>query len=262
MISLQLASVYKRNKFQYTGWLAFEKYDGIRAYWDGQGNLITRGGKLLNPPSAILAELPRDHCLDGELWSGRGQFQATASKVKNLSGVADWSAVRFKVFDILSSDHVMKMPYIERFSLMSDIVCNNSSFLDVANSIGQVEDPSWVDEQMHAITQVGGEGLILRDPHAKHVAGRSDYMVKVKGVDDDEGTVIGFSEGRGSNRTRVGALIVRDKEGREFKVGCGLDTLTRVEPPPIGSIVTYSFSQRTDSGLPRHPRFVRVVALS
>ena len=262
MIRLQLASVYKRTNFQYNGWLAFEKYDGIRAYWDGQGSLITRGGKLLNPPCDVLAALPRDHCFDGELWGGRGQFQATASKVSNLSGTVDWSSIRFKVFDVLSDDDVMRMAYIDRLKLLTQLTSNAGGFIEVAESIGEVKDELWVDDQMHAVTKSGGEGLILRDPGAKHIPGRSDYMVKVKLVDDAEGTVVGFSEGHGINRTRVGALMIRDKEGRVFKVGSGLGMLARVEPPPIGSIVTYSFSQRTDSGLPRHPRFVRVVSLA
>jgi DNA ligase-1 len=46
-------------------WMS-EKFDGIRAYWDGS-NLFTRKGNKIRVPSFFLEGLP-PIALDGELW--------------------------------------------------------------------------------------------------------------------------------------------------------------------------------------------------
>jgi len=47
----------------------FEKYDGVRAYWNPQKKLFySRKGNVLPLPDHIAAEMPSDIFLDGELW--------------------------------------------------------------------------------------------------------------------------------------------------------------------------------------------------
>jgi len=72
-----------------------EKFDGVRAMWDGS-TLRSREGNILPAPASFLATLPL-RSLDGELWLGRGNFQAMLSLVKQSAG--DWSGVRYMVFD-------------------------------------------------------------------------------------------------------------------------------------------------------------------
>ena len=55
------------------------KYDGVRAIWDGKV-LKSRSGKIINAPTKFINELP-DFALDGELWSGVGEFEFIASTV-------------------------------------------------------------------------------------------------------------------------------------------------------------------------------------
>jgi DNA ligase-1 len=40
-----------------TGWFISEKFDGCRAYWDGQ-QLWTRSGKIIKAPPSLTANLP------------------------------------------------------------------------------------------------------------------------------------------------------------------------------------------------------------
>lgn len=49
------------------GWWMTEKYDGIRATWDGK-NLISRTGVPIPAPQWFTDQLPKDLQLDGELW--------------------------------------------------------------------------------------------------------------------------------------------------------------------------------------------------
>lgn len=55
------------------GWLISEKLDGVRCYWNGQA-MYTRNGNPFVPPDWFRKALPKDMCLDGELWSGRADF--------------------------------------------------------------------------------------------------------------------------------------------------------------------------------------------
>ena len=43
-----------------------EKYDGIRAYWDGE-QMYTRTGRLIRIPNLFSSQLP-NFPLDGEIW--------------------------------------------------------------------------------------------------------------------------------------------------------------------------------------------------
>ena len=61
------------------GWLASEKLDGVRAYWDGR-NLLSRNGKILAAPGGWSAHFP-PFALDGELYTARGEFEKIQSTV-------------------------------------------------------------------------------------------------------------------------------------------------------------------------------------
>lgn len=56
----------------------------------------------------------------------------------------------------------------------------------------------------------------------------------------------------------MGALLMRDKNGIEFKIGSGFNDKMRVNPPKRGTVVTYKFQGRTLAGKPRFPIFMRV----
>ena len=47
--SLELLRLSEFKDQNVSGWLASEKLDGVRAYWDGE-NLLSRQGKKLNAP--------------------------------------------------------------------------------------------------------------------------------------------------------------------------------------------------------------------
>ena len=61
---LMLAEVY--DDVDPSGFWISEKYDGVRAYWDG-AQLLTRAGNRIAAPDWFIAPLPRE-ALDGELW--------------------------------------------------------------------------------------------------------------------------------------------------------------------------------------------------
>src|SRR6185369_3093140 len=54
-------------------YLLSEKYDGVRALWDGNA-LRSRMGNVIAAPAWFIDRLPPTP-LDGELWMARGQFE-------------------------------------------------------------------------------------------------------------------------------------------------------------------------------------------
>ncbi|RZI77398.1 MAG: DNA ligase [Rubrivivax sp.] len=96
--ALMLAGVYRPGVALEAYWLS-EKYDGLRARWDGQ-RLLTRGGESIAAPVWFTAGWPAVP-LDGELWAGRGRFEEALSTVRRQTpDEAAWRRIRFMVFDL------------------------------------------------------------------------------------------------------------------------------------------------------------------
>ena len=63
-----------------TQYLVSEKYDAVRAIWDGK-TLKFRSGRAAAAPARFLAKLP-PAALDGELWLARGRFDDLSAIVR------------------------------------------------------------------------------------------------------------------------------------------------------------------------------------
>jgi DNA ligase-1 len=98
---------------------------------------------------------------------------------------------------------------------------------------------------------------MLRQPASAYVAGRSATLLKVKRFQDAEARVVGHQPGTGRHKGRLGALLEL-ANGTQFAVGTGLTDAQRENPPPIGSMITFTYQELTDGGMPRFPTFVGV----
>jgi len=97
-IEVMLAQTYDPVKHDPSGWLMSEKMDGVRCYWNGSC-LYTRTGGVINAPKEWKALLPR-MALDGELWTGRDDFQNIVSIVRHKTPDSDdWKSIKFMIFD-------------------------------------------------------------------------------------------------------------------------------------------------------------------
>ena len=235
-----------------------EKYDGVRGYWDGkQRQMYSRNGTVIALPNDFAAQLP-DISLDGELWIGRGQFERVVSVVRDEQpDDTAWKQVKYMVFELPDSqnqygDFTQRMGRIERIT--QNINAPNIQ----AVKQWRVRDRAELLRQLDTITQAGGEGLMLHLASAPYQTGRSDALYKLKLRQDAEATVIDYVAGTGKYVGKVGSLRVRTDDGREFNVGSGLTDVTRVNPPKIGTVITYQFNGLTQKGQPRFPRFLRV----
>lgn len=249
---LLLAEKYNQGIDLSQYWLS-EKYDGVRAYWDGQ-HLLSRQGNIFHAPNWFTQSLPA-RTLDGELWIGRGQFSATISTVsKDTPNDKQWQRIRYMIFELPGANGTFTQR-IEQINRIVDTA--NMAHLIAVPQFTIANDPTLLKAKLDEIVAAGGEGLMLHRANALYHGGRSDDLLKVKSYEDAEATVIGYSPGKGKYTGMLGALIVETPDGRRFRIGTGFSDKTRATPPAIGSQITYKYFGKTSKGIPRFASYLR-----
>ena len=230
-------------------WWVSEKYDGIRAWWDGQ-HLITRGGRRLAAPAWFTQGWPGAP-LDGELWAGHGCFaQVQSAVLRQQPDDAAWRAIRFMVFDLPTHGG----NFDARLQALRALPA--APTLHIAEQ-RRVASDAQLRQLLASTTHAGGEGLVLHHGAALYQSGRSANLLKLKPFEDAEARVIAHLPGKGRNAGRLGALLVETPEGQRFRIGSGFTDAQRHAPPPVGTWVAYRYRGHHASGLPRFASFLR-----
>lgn len=248
---LMRATAY-RGDIELSRWLVSEKLDGVRGRWDGQ-RMWSRGGQPIALPAGFTVGWPALP-MDGELWIGRGEFEAVSALVRrHTPDPGAWQRVRFMVFDLPAHPG----SFAERVVAMRGLIDGRAPQLAMIEQ-RRIADAAALDDWFRAVLADGGEGLMLHRADARYRDGRSDALLKLKPFEDAEGTVVGHTAGRGKYRGLTGALVLELDNGRRLRVGSGLSDADRADPPPTGSRVTFRYSGLTSTGLPRFARYLRV----
>ncbi|WP_158146545.1 DNA ligase [Vibrio fluvialis] len=230
-----------------------EKLDGIRAIWNGK-QLLTRNGNPIYAPRWFTDPLP-DYALEGELWAGRGHFALVQQTVLDRTPSDEaWRKIDFMLFDMPDAAG----DYTKRYYNLIHVVDSASS-----KHIKYIEHTPVLSEQellryLDTLVNENGEGIMLRKVTARYQAGRSNDLLKLKKHQDAEARVVGYKIGNGKYKGLMGSVLVRTDEGTEFYVGTGFSDEQRLNPPEIGSLITYRYNGLTAEGKPRFARFVRV----
>lgn len=160
------------------GWWLAEKFDGVRAFWDGAA-LRTRTWRAIAAPEWFTVGLPRGVALDGELWGGRGTFQI-ASELSRFERAADpaWRGMRLMLFDWPTTAAI---PIEERANKLAGF---ENEFAQVVK-LRRCEGAEDARRSLAEMTAHGGEGLVLKRPGSFYHFGRSRDWLKVKpeGID-------------------------------------------------------------------------------
>lgn len=249
---VMLANVYHPGIDLHYYWVS-EKYDGIRAYWDG-ARLYTRGGELINPPAWFTAKWP-NMPMDGELWAGRSNFAEAVSTARTQKpDDAAWRRLRFMVFDLPAHQG----RFDERLPALQKTVSTIGVSWVQAVPQERIGSHAALREKLKAIDRMGGEGLMLHRGSSLYKAERNDDLLKMKLHEDAEARVVAYLPGKGRHEGRLGALLVETPDGLQFRLGTGFSDAQRDHPPAIGSWVTYRYRGLHDSGIPRFASFLRV----
>jgi hypothetical protein len=144
-----------------------------------------------------------------------------------------------------------------------------------------------LNQFMDTVLEEGGEGIMIRRASSVWVPKRTHDLLKLKPYRDDTATISGFTSGRetdkgSKHRGKIGALIT-NYQGQRLELSGMTDNermfLTRemeqyayenpgVDMPEhfqglhfkVGDTVEFRYvSHKTDSGLPKEARFMRVV---
>lgn len=141
-----------------------------------------------------------------------------------------------------------------------------------------------VERELLAVLKRGGEGVMLRDPDSAWIPKRVPTLLKYKPFSDDEGTLIGFTSGRKTNKGskflgKIGALILDFKgkrlelsgltdEEREFNSvenslyaaqhpGMDMPTYFQAKHFMVGQEITFKYRELSDDGIPKEARYFR-----
>lgn len=157
-----------------SGWWLSEKFDGVRAFWDGRA-LRTRTWRAIDAPAWFTTSLPQGTALDGELWGGRGTVQI-ASELSRFQRATDaaWRGFRYMVFDAPTTDAVSDET--RRSHLATIALGDFAQIVPHRKCLGVID----AYDSMTAIVAEGGEGLVLRRPGSFYEFGRSSAWLKVK----------------------------------------------------------------------------------
>lgn len=234
-------------------WLVSEKYDGVRAYWDGK-KLYSRSGYPISIPAAVTRGWP-DTPLEGELWSGYGRYSEVAALInRHQASVEDWAKVRFMLFDLphWPGDFRQRADRLDSLIAASE----TSNLVPIRQHSG-LNQPA-IQQLLNQVVSQGGEGLMLHRASALYQFSRSPDLLKLKPHQDGEAVVIAHLPGKGKFSGMLGALLVELEDGRRFRIGTGFSDSERASPPPIGAKVSFRHNGLTTHGLPRFARFMRI----
>ena len=248
---LLLAKVAAKN-INPTQYLVSEKFDGVRAIWDGK-QLKFRSGNVVNAPAWFLAKLPATK-LDGELWLGRQRFEELSGVVRQtVPNDTKWREIKYQIFELPDGEGT----FTERAARIEEIVAKKNWPQLLAVKQNKIADNAALQVLFQKMVAEGAEGLMLHLAEAPYITGRSDVLLKLKPQEDAEATVIAHLPGKGKYIGKLGALKVKTADGITFNIGSGFTDAQRANPPAIGTIITYKYRSETKNGVPRFATFMR-----
>lgn len=141
-----------------------------------------------------------------------------------------------------------------------------------------------LETHLNRVIELGGEGVMLRAPEAQWTPKRVGSLLKYKPFDDDEGTLVGFTSGRETDKGskhlgKIGALILDyngqrlelsglTDEEREFAnptaqeharcyPGKDMGPDTKAKHFTVGQKITFIYRELSDDGIPKEARYLR-----
>jgi ATP-dependent DNA ligase len=253
------------------------KLDGMRfnaIVCNGTVEYRSRNGKELNIPSKLFSDAllklasyyGANYVFDGELLvvdsAGKPLDRKTGNGIlsKGVKGtmsekeaamvrVTLWDAIPYDAFKIGK----FTTPYVDRFEFLTKRVINLKT---TQPPLGVLIDCVWtkeVDNQFAAqkifekFLAEGQEGTILKSKTNIWEDKRSKEQIKFKGELECELVVVGWEEGTGKNKGRLGALVCESSDGLiQVNVGSGYSDEQREEytKKVIGKIVTVKYNAR------------------
>lgn len=247
---LFLLKTYDDSK-EVVGWVMSEKLDGIRGFWTGQ-ELLTRGGKRLNPPTWFTQNYP-PFAIDGELWTKRGDFENISSIVRSKNSGNRWQDIVHHIFEV--PNQTGGLP--DRLAILKTYLAENPiNHLKILKQT-VVKSQQHLQDFLAEVVGNKGEGVVVRNPNSLYATGRLSSALKVKQYSDTECVVLKVLPGKGKYLGKMGSVLCQTQEGKQLKIGSGFKDKDRANPPAIGSKITFKYYGLTKKGKYKYPVYLR-----
>lgn len=274
------------------------KLDGYRLQLvmsNGQFSFFTRGGKC-DPYNANLAHLVEglqkagidNIVLDCEVmhdtWGSTGCVKRKNPKPEQLQEIKD--KVKLYIFDAIEwTTDGHKVPLRQRKDKVCELLIGeplNQAEMFLALQRGKFSWKTRVpgvevliypevtsEEDLFALynlyTDAGFEGAVIKDPIGEYNWGKRGLSwIKLKPLHTTDAKIIGFESGKlgGANEHRLGALVVREEDGKEYNVGGGYSFVEREafwakRNELVGHWIEVVY-QKDDVAVARFPQFKRM----
>lgn len=248
---LFLLKTYDDNK-SVVGWVMSEKLDGVRGFWDGE-KLITRSGNLIHAPSWFIKNYP-PYAIDGELWTKRGDFENISSIVRTRNADQRWRQITHQIFEVPNQSGGL----LDRLAILKTyLVANPNTPIRIIPQVA-ISIKKQLSDYLEEVVNDNGEGVVVRNPNALYQTGRLSSALKVKKYFDTECIVLKILPGNGKYINMMGSVVCQTDTGKQVKIGSGFKHKDRVNPPIVGSKITFKYYGFTNKGNFKYPVYLRV----
>lgn len=267
-VECMLAEKFDPERHDSYPYLAQPKLNGARGLGVDSDTLQTRNGKLHVSCPHILKDIEKfqeefpDYILDGELYNHElhDNFEGLMSLIRKSKNVTEQHMMEteenvfFYVYDVITPQ---PLPVEERIKFLQEHVYNKFEYIrtveaKLVNNLDEVLSllDSYLDDKY--------EGLMLRKLGSTYQSGRTNDLVKVKKFLDQEVTIIGFIEGKGSWAGRAKSATIRLDNGLEQESGIKGDfdftaELLENEKDYINTRATVTYPEITKKGKIKFP---------
>lgn len=246
--------------------LRFYRVNGIFRAFTRPSRNLPNGTEYTDHLTHIIEELPTDrdnYLVDCELFTvGWGKTISLLRKRdlppeerrKLHAHMIDFANV-----EAMAMKGADPKPLFERRVLVEDVASDCQFIEPVKYRV--LADTAELDAYYEDVLEDGYEGLVLKNPLSGYLSARLFDWLKMKPVDDGEGTIIGFSPGKNRLEGTLGAFWL-NFEGQKMKCGGALrdkerDWIWAHQEELIGRVVEFKY-QKDKVALGRFNRFRRI----
>lgn len=209
---------------------------------NGQVSFYTRAGQkyegLVDLEDEMSRLMPDNTCLDGEITllvrgnlSSKEAYKETMKIVRTKD--KEKHGIKMLVFDCMTAEEFKnqncKFTYLVRRT-DAELLFNKNGFqyFELLPILYHGSDTSKITEILEEEIANGEEGIMINILDAEYEFKRTNNLLKVKKMQTMDLEIIGFEEGTGRLVDRLGAILVRYKNGNVVKVGSGFSDELRV----------------------------------
>ena len=199
---------------------------------------------------------------DGEIYNPDIPFEEISGKSRIKKPTEEdleiISTLKFYLFDMFSLDKLDES-FFKRYKLLKSLFkkVKPSNLVLVNNVI--IEKPEDICSTFDRFMEEGYEGIMIRNIEAPYKVDKRSYdLLKYKSFEDDEFEIIGFKEGKGTQKGAI-IFICKTKDDKEFSVVPNGSISKRRKmfkegDKYIGQQLTVEFQELSQEGIPRFPK--------